>query len=228
MDRMRRDTPLSWPSWCLLPMGAAAAVTGTFRPDSIPQPIAFVSALYAWRYSRAVYLVHPALLDRLLATVLDDLTDVDRFAELPHWCVYIAAETGGAGLWAHLEHDANTGRPELRLLLDNGGELYDPHLAVPVYLDRSTLTEALADWRTTIEATLAGSGEVVPGQNIRGGALDAAVATFADNIDGYISLLAYLARPEADIVCLDRPGQRPVRPRSPVRDRTTWAVGYNT
>ena len=36
----------------------------------------------------------------------------------PEWCVYIAAahpEWPGHGLWAHLEHDVNTGRPELRL-----------------------------------------------------------------------------------------------------------------
>lgn len=226
MDRMRRQRPMPWPDWCLLPMAAAAAVTGTAFTWP-PPPIAQVAAMYAWRYSRAVYVVEPSLMSSLL-TQVPDSPSLEAFVDLPHWCVYVTSdnhpEFPGAGFWAHLEYDVNTGRPELRLLIDLGEEKLVHQLAVPVYLDRPSLTEALADWRAN---TVAQEAQITAGLNIRGGELDGLIAQFADKIDGYVSVLAYLARPEADIRCVNRPGRRPARPTSPVRDRTTWAVGYS-
>lgn len=217
---MRTNPPMQWPDWCLLPMGAATAVA-TSRPAAMqPHTIALMSALYAWRFSRSVWLIEPALTSRLLTQVPDAIT-VQDLTGLPEWCVYIAAghpEWPGGGLWAHLEHDANTGRPELRLLLDLG----DIVMPIPVYLDRDSVVEALADYRDT---ALASPGRT--GVDAREAELDAAVVRLADQIDGYLGLLTYLARPEADIVHADRAGVRPVKPRRPKRDQDIWLVGYS-
>ncbi|GAA4734219.1 hypothetical protein Prum_069870 [Phytohabitans rumicis] len=80
---------------------------------------------------------------------------------------------------------------------------------------RSTWTDpasprAFADFRATALATAAGPRDFVPGQNARDADLDVTIAQFADRLDAYISLIGYLARPEADIRCLDRPAQRPI------------------
>jgi len=53
------------------------------------------------------------------------------------------------------------------------------------------------------------------------------VARFAEKVDGYLALAAYLARPEADIAAVGRPGWRPVKPRRPMQHRVVWAVGYS-
>lgn len=221
MDHVRADPPAPWPDWCLLPMAGAAAVAGGGFP---PGPVAVVSALYAWRYSRSVWLIEPGLTERLL-TQIPDTVGVGDLATLPEWCVYIAGdhpEFPGAGLWMHLEYDVNTGRPELRLLLDPTGDTALDELdPIPVYLDRPTITEALADYRATSLASLHRSGA-----NVRGGELDASVGNLADRVDAYLGIAAYLCRPEADIRALGAPGLRPVKPRSPVRGRSTWLVGY--
>jgi len=44
---------------------------------------------------------------------------------------------------------------------------------------------------------------------------DAAAARLADQIDGYLGLVTYLARPESDIVHATRRGVRPLKPRRP-------------
>ncbi|WP_173079994.1 hypothetical protein [Phytohabitans rumicis] len=139
MDYQGRHPPAQWPDWCLLPMAGAASIMGPTGPEG-PAPSAVISALYAWRFSRAVYLVEPSLMDRLLSQMPDHL-ELDQFETLPHWCVYVAGENADRsyGLWAHLEYDVNTGRPELRLLVDVDGRL----LPIPVYLDRPSLTEGL-------------------------------------------------------------------------------------
>lgn len=225
LDHLRRQRPMPWPDWCLLPMAAPATMVSGYGRPRYPQLIAAMSALYAWRYTRSVYLIEPALLDRLLSQVPDAI-GVDDLAGLPQWCVYIAEpDQAGAitgGVWMHLEHDANTGRPELRLLLDTDPALgLEGLLPLPVYLDRETVTEALADFRATAAASIGGR----TGADVRGGDLDATVAQLAERVDGYLALARYLARPEADIRSLTGTSARPRRYRSPVRDREVWLVG---
>jgi hypothetical protein len=225
MDRIRTNPPQPWPDWCLLPMAAAGAVATSgmnlSRPPIPPPPIAAISALYAWRFARSVWLVEPVLTRRLL-TQIPDALDLDLVAGLPEWCVYIAVPDSTAGVMLHLESDANTGRPELRILIDLGEGGLGDLLPFPVYLDRPNLTDALADMRETAIVTAGGS----VGANVQGAMPDAAVAAMAENLDGYVGLAAYLSRPEADIQG-DRHGVRPVRARGPVRDKTVWRVGYS-
>lgn len=216
--------PVEWPDWCLLPMAATGQIAAT-RPGGLlggPSP-AVMSALYAWRFARSVWVIEPNLLSRLLTQVPDAVT-VDDFTTLPEWCIYITGgddpEWPGAGLWAHLEHDVNTGRPELRLMIDNT----DEPLAIPVYLDRDSVTEALADYRATTLATFGDHR----GMNVRGGEVDASAAALADSVDGYIGVLQYLCRPEADIMNARHYGRTPVRARKPKKpgSREVWLVGY--
>ena len=160
LDHMRTHPPMPWPDWCLLPMAATVAVTTRFAPvvglHHARLPHASVAALYAWRFARSVYLVEPSLMRRLLTQVPDPISLAD-VANLPEWCVYVAAghpEGPGAGVWMHLEHDAKSGRPELRLLIDFGQDELDRLLEIPVYLDRESTTQALADFRSNALAIL--------------------------------------------------------------------------
>lgn len=199
---------------------AAASSVVTGRPSRmVGHEIALMSALYAWRWCRSVYLFEPALMSRLLTQVPDALTLVD-VETLPEWCVYVYE--AGAGLWMHLEHDMNTGRPELRLLMDVPGE--PAPLPVAVYLHRETITESIGDFRATIMANLAGGA----GRDVRGGELDAIAAAFAERVEAYLAVAAYLSREQADIGERGRPLVRPVRRRTLARGRTVWLVGYGS
>ena len=223
LDVMRRRKPMPWPDWCLLPMAAPASLVTSSCASPPGASIAAMSALYAWRYARSVYLVHPALLDRLLRQVPDPVDGVGDLADLPQWCVYVAE--GETRLWLHLEHDTNTGRPELRILLDSGASAgLEGLLPIPVYLDRPTITEAIADMRATTLASMGGR----TGADVRGGDLDATVAALAERVEAYVALARYLCRPEADIRSLSGSSSRPRRYRSPVRDREVWLVGYGS
>jgi hypothetical protein len=181
LDHFRANPPMPWADWCLLPMAASAAVVSQGAPmhtvAAAPpsgQQIAALAAMYAWRYSRSVFLLHPELASQLVGKVPDDLSDLAHFTGLPNWCTYLPAahpQRPGLGLWIHLEFDTNTSRPELRLLLDLGGTI-DDLLPIPVYLDRPTLTEALADFMGTALATRPVDGPVQFGQDVRGAELE--------------------------------------------------------
>lgn len=223
LDQLRTSSGMSWANWCLLPMAASVAVV-TSHASSTPQPhsIAQLSAMYAWRFSRSVYVIEPTLAHVLMDRVPDTVS-LEDFAGLPEWCVYVAGDdTGVGGFWAHLEHDSNTGCPELRILLENKPGAYVP---IPVYLDRPSTTDALADFRATGNASSAG----VRGANIRNAQPDATTARLADHVDGYLNVLLYLASQHADIVHADRPGVEPVKPRRPKKrgNNTVWLVGYH-
>jgi hypothetical protein len=123
------------------------------------------------------------------------------------------------------EPPVNTGRPELRLLLD---AVVSAPVEIPVYLDRGSVTEALADDAATTRATGLPGERLRPGQDVRGGELTAEAAVLSEKVDVWIALLSYLCRPEADITELGRPGVRPSgRARQARRGRTAWLVGYS-
>lgn len=225
MDRLRRNPPGSWPDWCLLPASAVQMVIGEAQPAPRPAPVAAVAALYAWRFARSVYVYEPGLAARLMKAGLDELDGVQPFATLPEWCVYIAAgEAGwpGAGLWAYVNHDGSTGRPQLCLLLDlnNGG--LDRLIHVPVYLDRASLTEALAEMRAELRGKTKGRWHPA----VKHWTLDDSVATLADAVDKLAALVAYLAQPTADIRAADGSSAIAVRGKRPVQGQHVWAVGW--
>lgn len=217
MDRFKKNPPMSWPSWCLLPMAAPASVAQTRPFEAGGDTVARMSALNAWRYTRSVYLIEPHLQQRLVQQIPDHI-GIDDLTGLPEWCIAIASdhpEWPGVAAWLHLEWDANNNRPELRVLVDVG----ERPVPIPIYLDRGSITEAIGDYVATAMGPMGG--------NVRGGALNEQVAAFAEHVEPYIALAAYLARPEADIVHATKPEVKPIKPKRPKKDTDIWLVGYS-
>jgi hypothetical protein len=220
----RRGDPAlaDWPDWCWLPMaGAVAVVTSAHGP---PADIARVAALAAWRLGRGVYVLDEDVAVDAVATAHQSETiPADQILNgLPEFCCYLvlpevpgrhpAAAVPPKGLYVHLEADATTGRPELRLLLDQDGS-WEGLVSVIIYLDRATLTTSAADVLAQARTSAAG----VAGTDLR--AIPAAYT--ADPAQGLMWALGYLAwpavlaltEPTVHIVGLERPGERPQRAR---------------
>ncbi|MFA5718562.1 MAG: hypothetical protein WC952_12680 [Desulfobulbaceae bacterium] len=192
-----------WPEWCYCPMAGAYAVVsgggnGRCDMDTIGD-VARIAALSAWRMTQGIYRFDPALYARLIETPVGRLP-VDVLYRLPEWCVYIETPdlqwlgSRLAGFFAHLEWDANSGRPELRLLLDIDDEQGPRLVAQPLHLTAATLEEAMA-------AALAESGRqmINQGRTRMYEAMPADLApTLARPLEPLLSLLLYLCSEAAD------------------------------
>lgn len=146
---------VNWPDWCYVPMAAAyAVVTGGEPQPGISQAalisewVPAVAAAAAWRLSKGIYRFDADVYRELVEQPLAGKLPTAAFYSLPEWCVYI--ETPGVeshGFFVHLEHDANTGVPELRLLI--------------LYPDgrRTAIPVMLGDWdlRTAVDKLIASS-----------------------------------------------------------------------
>lgn len=164
--RLREDPPTdtTWPQWCWLPMGGFHAYLNAAGPTSAPADLARVTALTLWRLGRGLYRPEHAVAETAVAELYSsgarDARDWASLklpplqtwaAALPEWCVYLSmpeldepVPDMPLGVYVHLEHDTNNGRPELRLLLDLDGT-WDGLLPIPIYLDRPTLGAAIGD-----------------------------------------------------------------------------------
>ncbi|HEY8159142.1 MAG TPA: hypothetical protein VIF10_10620 [Methylobacter sp.] len=133
IDRLRqargKDIP-NWPNWCFLPMsGFYAIISERINKDRLPfsfiNDISILTALGSWRITQGIYRFDTTLESSLIDSTITGDIPVDVFYRLPEWCVYIETndiEYFGKklhGFFVHLEYDANTGRSELRLLLDH-------------------------------------------------------------------------------------------------------------
>ncbi len=137
-----RDELGGWPEWCHCPMAAAYAVVSKGDVASLEQAgdVARIAALAAWRPTQGVYRFHPATLAALLETPLSGDIPVEHLKRLPEWCVYVEVATLGVhGFFAHLEHDANSGRTELRLLIDSDDRL----LPIALHITDGSLAAAV-------------------------------------------------------------------------------------
>lgn len=143
LDSSRSDG-VTWADWCWLPMAAVHAYL-TSRSVNPGEELGRVSALTEWRLGRGVYLPELDVADeavrelrspdRVEATSWNRavLPPLQAWTQLPEWCCYLSWPEGFTapvafdpafspmGVFVHLEHDANTGRPELRLLLNTDG-----------------------------------------------------------------------------------------------------------
>lgn len=133
-----------WPQWCFCPLAAAYAVVsgGGFNQVPLEQTsdVARVGALAAWRPTQGIYRFDPTLVDALWETPITGALPTEHLQRLPEWCVYVELERPSIyGFFAHLEHDINDGRTELRLLLDTSDGLFP----VPLHLG-GTLEQAAA------------------------------------------------------------------------------------
>jgi hypothetical protein len=156
--RADRGPGFTWPDWCYLPLAGAYAIVSGGGParltlDSIGA-VSRIGALAAWRMTQGIYRFDPAVFEAVIDTPITGDLPCTVLMQLPEWAVYI--ETPGLelsagrlhGFWAHLEHDANTGGTELRLLLDLDVGL----VPVPLHFGAWPLSEAVA--RTLDQASV--------------------------------------------------------------------------
>jgi hypothetical protein len=132
LDAFRDDREKfgGWPPWCFCPLSASYAIVSRGQ-DSMPIEFAVdvgrIAALGAWRVSQGIYRIDPTIREAVMETPLAGELPMDVLLTLPEWCVYVETpdyvigNTPLHGFFAHLEHDANDGRTELRMELDLGG-----------------------------------------------------------------------------------------------------------
>lgn len=227
VDRFRADKGQGlpdWPDWCFVPIaatyGIVAADSGVdgsmlahVHPERLGDP-ARLAALAAWRVTQGVYRFDPALYESVASTPIDKAMPSEVFYRLPEWCVYIETpdmEWAGSqlyGFWAHLEHDVNNQRSELRLLLDSEAEL----APLPIHLGDWTLLEAL-----NRVGKAANYHALYSGMTRRAALLDEhkdQLPIIAKALSPLLSLLLYLCSQAAEI------GQGGERPSNPVPKRT--------
>lgn len=171
----RGESGLDWPDWCWLPIAGTVAYL-TAQPNwdgGRGADIGRVAALTQWRLGRGVYTIAPDVAAAAVGALRHGahegaaqwrksvLPPVEAWTRLPEWCCYVEfpAEVYDQlegrlrflGSFVHLESDTNTGRPELRLVLDTDGT-WSGLLPIPVYLDRPTLGSAIADMSANAHA----------------------------------------------------------------------------
>jgi hypothetical protein len=211
-----------WPAWCFCPMAAAYAIVsgGGERTVELGRSleISKVAALAAWRQTQGVYRFDPTLLEELLATPIAGDLPVEHLQRLPEWCVYV--ELGGLrlgaqqadpqlseplhGFFAHLERDAEDGRTELRLLLDQDAGL------IPIALHLGgTIEASIAGFVAHANMQIAKRGAPLPAM---GADLIGAISRAAAPL---ISALLYLCSAEREA----RPTRDPARTHDPARLR---------
>lgn len=224
----------NWPDWCFMPLAGWYAIVSAdagiqhLTPKLVPD-VARLGAIGTWRYSQGIYRFDSDLFSALISTELTGDIPVEVLYRLPEFCIYI--ETPGLqyvglslrGFWCHLESDANTGRAELRLLLDTANML----LPVPLHLGDWTVLEALqrADMET-IKHVPALLGKPLQQQERAG------------QLQPLLSLVLYLCSDEPEVDDQRQPGEGPHRPNltktrngfrlfPPDRPRI-WTVGAET
>ena len=192
-----------WPNWCFAPIAASyAAVCDDAGLPSLAgridlvSDVARIAAIAAWRPSQAIYRFDHDLYQSLITTSLTGDMPSDVLHHMPGWCQYI--ETPGllyiglplAGVFAHLEWDANTGREELRLLLDI--DMPEGFMLLPsvIHLHVGTVAEC-------IDASVAEAKRQAVFHGMTAG-LDKMESPPVDDITPVVSLVLYLCSEGAD------------------------------
>ena len=227
--RADRSGPHDWPGWCYLPVGGWYAIVSG-GADSVPLDligdVGRLAALGAWRATQGIYRFDPALYSAIIDTPVDGDLPHDILYRLPEWCVYIETpdmtwfDVPLHGFFAHLEHDANTGRPEVRLLLETAHDL----TPIPLHLGPWSLSESIARMHdvASIHSMSTGLGPMPAG----------ATGVLRTSVEPLISLLLYLCSKNAEIGDGTRLPAYPAPTRTkkgwrmfPPDKPTTWNVG---
>lgn len=234
-----RSAP-DWPEWCFLPVaGAQAAVAndagidvamlGRMYPERIADA-ARLAGLAAWRMTQGIYRFDPAVYEAVRDTPVAGDIPHEILYRMPEWCVYM--ETPGMrlgttpmfGAFAHLEHDVNNGRAELRLLLDTDEECGAVLTPLPLHLGAWSLAESIARMLAIAESGLS---------PVRPGWTSEHAKALGSCIEPVMSLLLYVCTQAGEITGRKgHPGNpQPVRTRRggwrvfPVDGIRTWDVG---
>lgn len=128
-----------WPEWCYIPTRLTTIVVAeSVRCDSTqlsqryPNRVADphkLAGLAAWRLTQGIYRFEPSAYSAIANTRLPADLQTEVLFGLPEWCVYIEtpdllhnvgskANYPLVGVFVHLEHNLDSKRPELRLILD--------------------------------------------------------------------------------------------------------------
>ena len=226
-----RDGLPDWPTWCFLPMaGSYAVISAELGVNQIALPyigdVARHSALLAWRVTQGIYRFDPAVYDAVRDTPVSGDVPHEVLYRLPEWCIYIETPdmmfSDGQlhGVFVHLEHDVNTGRPELRLLLDHETRL----IPTPLHLGAWTLLESL-----NLMASEVGRQAVSRGLEPM---TNSEVNELKKVVEPILSLVLYVCSQASDI---GDEGRKPVHPQPTKTKRgvqyfapdkpMTWNVG---
>ena len=223
IDEIRKDRGKdlpNWPKWCFMPMAGFYAViskaTGYDRlPPELISDVGRLSAIATWRYSQGIYRFDPDIFDALWTTKLNGNLPGDVLLRLPEWSVYIETpekKFEGSkifGFWAHLEHDANDNRRELRLLLD----LEETLLPMPIHIGNWPL-------KTGLEKVMAESRKYIPSTFDTEIPQEKEISAISENYMPLISLVLYL--------CSDRPDfgadKKPLRPKAKKTKKHGWRL----
>lgn len=209
-----KDLP-SWPDWCYLPMAAFySIVSSAYKVNSLSLDfVADVSNLTAfglWRLTKGIYRFDSEVYEAVKATALEGDLPSDVLLRLPEWCIYIetpdVANDFGVqhGVFVHLEFDINTGRPELRLLLDCD----EKFIPIAVHIGDWSLDEALDKFSTEAEKQ----------GNLNDGTLAFVSEKFKNCVSNIISLVLYLCSQNAEFGDI-----KPIRPE-PKRTKNGWRI----
>ncbi|KAA1250685.1 hypothetical protein F0Q45_08300 [Mycobacterium simiae] len=247
MVNRRGNDGLDWPHWCWLPMAGTLAYLTAGQAN--PGDVARVAALTQWRLTRGLYLLDEAVADTAVSELWEAaggpdnwhhaiLPPLDRWTHLPQQCCYVAwppAVVPSAplptlkGVFIHLESDANSGRPELRLLVDTDS-CWDGLVPIPVYLDRPNLGAAMADAGAAASAAYRG----VTGADVRSLSGPSVIMAMAGLTAWLVMPLALaLIDPHANYVNIDQPGQAPTPATRrdkhwlPAPRTTAWLITYD-
>ncbi|WP_157040484.1 AcrVA2 family anti-CRISPR protein [Polaromonas naphthalenivorans] len=232
-----------WPAWCFLPIAATQAIVATgagvdaqwlhvSHPERIPDA-ARLAGLAGWRMTQGIYRFDPAVYEAVRDTLVAGDIPSDVLYRLPEWCVYIETpnmllgDVQMHGAFAHLEHDVNTGQPELRFLLDIDEAAGPALMPAVLHLGRWTLADALTRSLNLAAGNAVSAGEQLPNDFAKGMS-----GVLRPVLEPLLSLLLYLCSQAAEV----GDGQR--RPANPEPKRvkgglrlfvaerpTTWDVG---
>ena len=212
-----------WPDWCYVPLAASYAVVskgGTINPTLIPD-VARVGALGAWRMTQTIYKFDEDLYNSITKTSPSKVP-VDILYHLPEWCIYI--ETPGlswhdqklCGFFAHLEHDVNTFRSELRFLLDIDDEDSEVPVLLPqiLHMSAETVAEMYDLSRSESARQMRKKGMNVIADEV----MSQDPAEISRPLLPLLSLLLYL--------CSDKPdlGSNPPQNPSPKKTKRGWKI----
>jgi len=255
LDALRADRGNGlpeWPDWCFLPMAGYMALAARGMPTKrlreldedtlldITGQAQVLAALAPWRATQGIYVFHPELFTTIASTPLDGPLPVELFERLPEWCCYVPNVAEGEtltpitwlGFFVYLEWDANTGRRELRFLVDyekeDGSTGFAPFV---LHIDQGTIEDAVMGFLDEVERQ-----RVVHGAAEGPGEPEPALKVLATMTKPLVSLALYLCSVNAEIVHHKGPGRVPQRPKAkrtkngerlfPPDAANTWEVGY--
>jgi hypothetical protein len=230
-DRLRADPPhhaVNHP-WCLLQSGAYGGLALHYGRDTstAAEKAPLLAALHHWRWTRSVYVVNPALWVEVTdqPLLLGGLGDL----QLPEWCAFFTVAGTDTRWWAHPLFDDHWQIPVLNVVSTGVPGSGTPPASTLIPLDQVPLTE-----ETLVRAFRAriGATNGVPSSERGTSAerqLQEKVTEFARGLAHLVTLVAYIARPDADITNADHPGQRPRKSPGPlpIEERRIWLVGYS-